>query len=74
MHPTASLERQSSKYRGAIYTIEFNPRQRNFIASGDSSGLTQIWKLNWQLSNIQNAELQFLNEIAEFREILPHDV
>ncbi|DBA05363.1 TPA: hypothetical protein N0F65_007525 [Lagenidium giganteum] len=39
-----------------MFTLDFNPRQRNFLAAGDASGVVHIWKLSWQLANLQSGE------------------
>jgi hypothetical protein len=34
----------------------FNPKQRDFLATGNGSGIVHIWKLGWRLSNVQSTE------------------
>lgn len=36
-----------------MFALDFNPRQRNFLAAGDSAGTVHIWKLSWQLANFR---------------------
>ncbi|KAE9094971.1 hypothetical protein PF010_g16890 [Phytophthora fragariae] len=48
-----------------IFAVDFNPRQRNFLAAGDSAGTVHIWKLSWQLANFQTGE----NELLEALEL-----
>ncbi|KAF0687597.1 Aste57867_20716 [Aphanomyces stellatus] len=65
LHPTATLASDAkAQHRPAIFSVEFNPRQRNFLASGDGNGLAHVWKLPWQLSNLQPEELTFLEQLA----------
>ncbi|ETW06306.1 hypothetical protein, variant 1 [Aphanomyces invadans] len=67
LHPVATLAVESKQHRAAVYTLDFNPRQRNFVACGDSHGLAHVWKLNWQLSNLHPTELGLLNDLADLR-------
>ncbi|OQR88179.1 hypothetical protein ACHHYP_07273 [Achlya hypogyna] len=68
LSPVANMALPESKQRSAaLYCVDFNPRQRNFVACGDGAGLAYIWKLNWRLSNLQPAELAALDTIADMR-------
>ncbi|RQM26653.1 hypothetical protein B5M09_002048 [Aphanomyces astaci] len=67
LHPVVTLAVDSKQHRAAVYTLDFNPRQRNFLACGDSHGLAHVWKLNWQLSNVHPTELGLLNDLADRR-------
>lgn len=46
-----------------MFSLDFNPRQRNFIAAGDASGTVHIWKLSWQLANFQSGEAAMLEAL-----------
>ncbi|OQS07316.1 hypothetical protein THRCLA_00691 [Thraustotheca clavata] len=68
LSPVTTLSLPETKQRSpGLYCVEFNPRQRNFIACGDGAGLAYIWKLNWRLSNLQPTEMAVLSEIADMR-------
>ncbi|KAJ0398490.1 hypothetical protein P43SY_006648 [Pythium insidiosum] len=49
----------------AMFALDFNPRQRNFLAAGDAAGAVHIWKLPWHLANLQSGELAMLEAIEE---------
>ncbi|GMF53429.1 unnamed protein product [Phytophthora fragariaefolia] len=46
-----------------MFALDFNPRQRNFLAAGDSTGTVHIWKLSWQLANFQTGESELLESL-----------
>lgn len=46
-----------------MFSLDFNPRQRNFVAAGDASGAVHIWKLSWQLANLQSGEVAMLEAL-----------
>ncbi|TMW65539.1 hypothetical protein Poli38472_008181 [Pythium oligandrum] len=48
-----------------MLALDFNPRQRNFLAAGDATGTVHIWKLSWQLANLQAGELSLLEAMEE---------
>ena len=67
MIPVAELETPPSKAaaincvtRNRILAIQFNPKQRDFLACGDSAGQVHIWKLSWSLANARTRERQHL--------------
>lgn len=58
--PTNSSAKQTAS---PMFALDFNPRQRNFIAAGDARGVVHIWKLSWQLANFQSGEAELLEAI-----------
>ncbi|GMF13242.1 unnamed protein product [Phytophthora lilii] len=46
-----------------MFALDFNPRQRNFLAAGDSAGVVHMWKLSWQLANFQTGEGELLETL-----------
>uniref|UniRef100_K3WD36 Uncharacterized protein n=1 Tax=Globisporangium ultimum (strain ATCC 200006 / CBS 805.95 / DAOM BR144) TaxID=431595 RepID=K3WD36_GLOUD len=61
---SAAQPPQSSKAPSSpMFSLDFNPRQRNFIAAGDASGSVHIWKLSWQLANLQSGEVAMLEAL-----------
>ncbi|EEY62587.1 uncharacterized protein PITG_14354 [Phytophthora infestans T30-4] len=46
-----------------MFALDFNPRQRNFLAAGDAEGVVHIWKLSWQLANFQTGEGELLEAL-----------
>lgn len=46
-----------------MFTLDFNPRQRNFLAAGDARGVVHVWKLSWQLANFQTGEADLLETL-----------
>lgn len=46
-----------------VFSLDFNPRQRNFLAAGDASGAVHIWKLPWHLANFQSGEAGMLEAL-----------
>ncbi|KAH9114867.1 hypothetical protein AeMF1_011068 [Aphanomyces euteiches] len=71
LHPVATLQvdvkQQRTSTAAAVYALDFNPRQRNFVACGNSQGFAQVWKLSWNLSNIQSDELSLLGQLSDLR-------
>ena len=55
-----------------MLSLEFNPKQRDFIACGDASGRVHVWQLGWALSNMQSAEQDKLEAIV--RQLSGEDV
>ena len=51
-----------------MYALAFNPKQRDFLATGDGAGCVQIWKLSRRLSNAQPKEHYELEKIAAVEE------
>lgn len=41
---------------GAAYSVSFNPRQRDLLATGDSRGRVIIWRTSWRLANKRPGE------------------
>lgn len=41
---------------GAAYSVSFNPRQRDLVATGDSRGRVVIWRMSWRLANKRPGE------------------
>ena len=41
---------------GAAYSVSFNPRQRDLLATGDSRGRVIIWRMSWRLANKRPGE------------------
>lgn len=41
---------------GAVYSVAFNPRQRDLVATGDSRGRVLIWRISWRLANKRPGE------------------
>ncbi|RLN91396.1 hypothetical protein BBJ28_00023600, partial [Nothophytophthora sp. Chile5] len=46
-----------------MFALDFNPKQRNFLAAGDAAGVVHIWKLSWQLANFQRGEGELLEAL-----------
>lgn len=40
----------------AAYSVTFNPRQRDLVATGDSLGRVIVWRTSWPLSNKRPGE------------------
>lgn len=40
----------------AAYSVTFNPRQRDLVATGDSLGRVVVWRTSWPLSNKRPGE------------------
>ncbi|GLD92243.1 hypothetical protein PINS_up000776 [Pythium insidiosum] len=62
---SSSSTAASSTSTTAMFALDFNPRQRNFLAAGDAAGVVHIWKLPWHLANLQSGELAMLEAIEE---------
>ena len=61
--PVAELKLPGETPR--VLSIEFNPKMREFIACGDSSGHVHLWQLSWGLSNPVPLEHEILQAYAE---------
>ena len=53
----------ASKAASPMLDLEFNPRQRNFVAAGNAAGKVYVWKLPWRLSNLQPDEMSVLEAL-----------
>lgn len=49
-----------------IASLQFNHKQRDFLACGDALGRVHVWQLSWELSNADP------NEIEVFRAYIEH--
>ena len=47
-----------------VLALQFNPKQRDFLACGDAAGRVHVWQLSWRLSNAQPAELENLEAFS----------
>lgn len=54
----------SNKKLPSVYTCAFNPKVRNFLATGDARGTVRIWQLTWKLSNLNPKEGAALEKIS----------
>ncbi|KAF1792840.1 WD40 repeat, conserved site [Phytophthora cactorum] len=69
--PQEDLLREDGKHNSTaktavaapMFALDFNPRQRNFLAAGDAAGIVHIWKLSWQLANFQTGEGELLEAL-----------
>lgn len=52
-----------AKSTSPMLALDFNPRQRNFVAAGDAAGKIYIWKLSWRLANLQSDEMTVLEAL-----------
>jgi hypothetical protein len=64
-NPVATLDCNDSSGRSPVYAMAFNPKQRDFMATGNGAGYVQVWKLSWQLSNNQASEQAELDRMAD---------
>jgi hypothetical protein len=53
-----------SSQSAACCSLAFNPKQRAYLASGDSSGNVQVWQLNWRLDTLQSGEQKALDDLC----------
>jgi hypothetical protein len=53
-----------SSQSAACCSLAFNPKQRAYLASGDSSGNVQVWQLNWRLATLQSGEQKALDDLC----------
>ncbi|CAM9321536.1 unnamed protein product [Ectocarpus sp. 12 AP-2014] len=56
-HPRSRLVDVNDKGGvGAAYSVSFNPRQRDLLATGDSRGRVIVWRMSWRLANKRPGE------------------
>lgn len=56
-HPRSRLVDVNDKgVAGAAYSVSFNPRQRDLLATGDSRGRVIVWRMSWRLANKRPGE------------------
>ncbi|CAM9562357.1 unnamed protein product [Ascophyllum nodosum] len=48
---------------GAAYSVAFNPKQRDLLATGDSKGRVIIWRVSWRLANKRPGEDDGLEQL-----------
>ena len=63
--PQESSELEEDRARGACPTnsMAFNPRQREFLASGDHLGRVHVWGLPWSLATPSAGEMLHLENL-----------
>ncbi|KAF6028805.1 WDR34 [Bugula neritina] len=61
--PAHVLEASPSKQ--AVYVMEFNQKQRKFMATGDAVGVIKVWQLNDEITTESAAERDILNSLAD---------
>lgn len=61
----ASVLQTDDGAKTSQYCIDFNPRQRNFLAVAEGNGFARIWKLRWKLSNMYPSELSDISSLAD---------
>ena len=54
--------------RSPLLCLQFNPRQRDFIAAGDFDGNVHVWQLPWHLSNARKDENAKLGAFLDQRD------
>lgn len=53
-----------AKSKTSLNNVSFNPKQRDLISACDYWGNIHIWKLSWNLANIQPGEQAQLNKLG----------
>ena len=69
MFPVVELKAPFKSYtnaRARIFSLQFNHKQRDFLACGDAFGRVHVWQLSWELSNAGP------QEIEEFQAYIEH--
>lgn len=61
--PSSSPTNAKTGGASPMFALDFNPRQRNFLAAGDAKGVVHVWKLSWQLANFQTGEAELLETL-----------
>ena len=65
MVPIAQLKAKPTSVaagiRSRILALQFNHKQRDFLACGDVTGCVHIWQLSWELSNAAPHENEMLH-------------
>lgn len=61
----APLASATSGAHARILTLQFNHKQRDFLACGDAAGHIHIWQLSWELSNAVPYESEVLRVYIE---------
>jgi len=51
-----------------ILALQFNHKQRNFLATGNAAGHVHVWRLSWGLSNQSSHEHEKLQSCIEHME------
>lgn len=60
--PCISLE--ASPQKKPVYSVVFNAKRPQFLASGDADGVVKVWRLTTQLIAQSNNELEALSSLA----------
>jgi len=51
-----------------ILALQFNHKQRNFLATGNAAGHVHVWRLSWRLSNQSSHEHEKLQSCIDHME------
>ncbi|XP_064382625.1 cytoplasmic dynein 2 intermediate chain 2-like [Halichondria panicea] len=60
--PCVSLE--ASPQKKAVYSVAYNHKRPQFLASGDACGVVKVWRLSTQLTAVASNEVEQLNSLA----------
>lgn len=55
--------------KGSVQTCKFNPKQKDYFATGDSLGVVKIWQLNHLLTAEQPSERAILDKLGGSKDI-----
>ena len=58
-------DRRGGSQSNPVYALVFNPRQRDFVATGNGAGVVHVWRLSWRLSNLQAGEQNDLEALMK---------
>jgi hypothetical protein len=61
LHPAEVLQASSK----AVISLQFNPREKHLLASGDAEGHVKVWKLGARLSTPQRSESDRLDAFVQ---------
>jgi WD40 repeat protein len=54
------------EHKKGLYSVEFNTKRHQLVASGDAGGTVKVWQLSNQLVTQGLQEIQELDQLAEF--------
>lgn len=57
------IDKEEVANSGAIYSVAFNPKQRDLLATGDCYGRVIVWRVSWRLANKRPGESDTLEKL-----------
>lgn len=62
---TDALSDEEADRHATVFSLAFNPRQRDYIAAADAAGRIHLWQLPWHLARAKTNEVDNLERLIQ---------